>query len=244
MSDFTKQFTTALLPKGEIWNPRPGGSFDSLLEGIADCTESAMDFLETVGAVRNPRITGLLADLEKEYGVKIPTLDEDVRRSRLGARKYVKRRDGTKEQMEFFLEEAGFSGLTVYPNDPAVNPLSIGNYLIVNNLRQGDNKYYEVPSESQYWPLFVFIGGAATYGTGGELLTVAKVDIDWRRFDELRRVIMSLKGMHVWVILQVNLVPSPGDTGDEPFGFAFDDDARGFSSTDFPDVGGKYQGIT
>lgn len=244
MSDFTKQLVSSLFPKGEIWTPRPGGDFDLLLDGIADCFESAVDFLETVGAVRNPRITSLLADLEKEYGIKIPIIDENIRRSRLAARKYVKRRDGTKEQMEFFLSEAGFTGLNVYPNDPAVNPLSIGNYLLVNNLRQGDNNYYEVPGESQYWPLFIFIGGAATYGGGGELLSVAKVDIDFRRFYELRQIIMSLKGMHVWVILQINLVPSPGDTGDEPFGFAHDPDVRGYSDTNFPDVGGKYQDIT
>lgn len=244
MSDFTKQMISSLLPKGEIWNPVTGGGFDLLLDGIADCTESAIDFLETVGAVRNPAITGMLADLEKEYGIKIPTVSEDIRRARLGARKYVKRRDGTKEQMEYFLSEADFTGMHVYPNSPAVNPLSIGNYLLVNNLRQGDNNYYEVPSESQYWPLFIFIGGAATYGGGGELLSVAKVDVNYRRFDELRKLVMSLKGMHVWVILQINLVPDPGDTGDEPFGFAFDDDARGYSDVNFPDVGGKYQGIT
>jgi hypothetical protein len=243
MSELTKSTIESLFPKGEIWTPKSGGDFDLLLDGIADCMEDTVDFLRTVGEVRNPLTTGLLEDLEKEFGIKLPTVEESLRRQRLNARKYVKRRDGTLEQMQYFFEEAGFDGLFVYPNDPAIDPSSIGSFLLVNNLKQGDNNYYEIPADPIYWPNFVFIGGAATYGGGGEITAVAKADVDIRRFNELKNLIVGLKGMGIWVVLQINLIPASGDTGDEPFGFYGDPDARGWSDVDNPDIGGIYLGV-
>ncbi len=240
----------SLFPEGAIWEPKFDGDFDKLLQGLGEVTQDAIDYTRTIGEIREPESTPILEDLEREFGVKLPVIEEPIRRARLASRKYVRRRDGTLEQMDFFLQEAGFD-LNIFPNDPAVDPANIGTELLVNNLRQGDNNIYSIPTDSQHWPLFIFIGGDATFGGGGEITSVDKADVDIRRRHELRNLIMTLKGMGIWVILRVNLVnpPSEDDLGDPfgidgpPFGFWGDSGARGWGDNDNPDVGGIYLGV-
>lgn len=244
MSDVAlgKAAIEALLPKGAIWTPAEGKGFDLFLDGLGDCIEDTIDYLAGLAFIRDPFKTTILEDLQKEYAVTLPTLDEELRRKKVAARKYVKRRDGTIEQMQFFLDDAGFD-LNVYDNSPAVDPENIGTNLLVNNLKQGDNNYYEIPNDPGYWPNFIFIGGTATRGGSGELLSVADADVDIRRANELRDLIVSLKQMGVWAILNINLVNPEGGTGDEPFGFWGDSEALGWSDVDNPDVGGRYLGV-
>ena len=93
----------ALLPKGAIWTPAEGRGFDLLLAGLGDCIEDTIDYLAELANIRDPYKTAVLNDLLKEYAVTLPTLDEELQRKKIAARKYLKRRDGTIEQMKFFL---------------------------------------------------------------------------------------------------------------------------------------------
>lgn len=243
MSDFTRSIIDGLLPKGAAWTPKEDGDFDRLLNGIADCYDDIYDLLNSLAYIREPAKTPILEDLEREFGVHLPTVEESLRRQRLGARKYVRRRDGTKEQMEYFLEEAGFVGIEAHNNDPAVDPSSIGSFLLVNNLKQNDNTIYDIPTDPVYWPNFVFVGGEATRDIDGRITSVARVEVDIRRMNELKNILVGLKGMHIWIILMIEWVFPASDTGDEPFGFKGDPDARGYSDIDHPTVGGRYQGV-
>lgn len=118
----SRKILDALLPPGSVWSPQDGAGLDQLLDGIADGSEVTRDFLADLARLRNPELTPILDDLEKEYGV-IPdiTLTDAVRRARLLAMKTAVSGDGTADFMQTQLRAAGFD-VYVHVNNPPVDP--------------------------------------------------------------------------------------------------------------------------
>ena len=122
MSNLTRAMLDDMLPPGPIWEPEELEDFDLLLEGMADNLEVARAFLSTLSDTRNPNKTIILSDLEREYG--IPTnllLSEATRRMRLAELVFGADGNGTEDDLQTALQNAGFDVL-VHQNDPAIDP--------------------------------------------------------------------------------------------------------------------------
>lgn len=125
MSDFTKKIITSLLPKGSAWRPEVAGDFDKYLEGQAVTLEDPITFLKTLADIRNPLKTPLLDELEIEFGVtKNENLTEQERREFLTSFIVQRGGNGTADDLEFRLNQAGFP-VQIHANDPAINPAVI-----------------------------------------------------------------------------------------------------------------------
>jgi len=124
MSDsVSRQTLNALMPPGNLWNPEIDKGLDQLLEGIVESTEDIASFLAELGNLRNPTLTTILSDLEKEYGIDIDTnLTEAVRRMRLATKAFKNKSNGSVDVLQSALDSSGFDTLTVYENSPAVDP--------------------------------------------------------------------------------------------------------------------------
>lgn len=117
-----KSILIALLPKGKIWEPKSGGDFDLFLEAKAENIKLIYDRLAAAAYVRDPRLTTMLSDLEKEYRIIPETvLTESERRTQLVNAKYVPNGTGSAGYLQDRLQEAGFN-LIVKANDPAIDP--------------------------------------------------------------------------------------------------------------------------
>jgi hypothetical protein len=122
----------ALLPQGSIWSPMDGGGLDQLLEGVAANSEAVRQELSALAVLRNPLLTTMLADLEREYGVlPDPLLDEATRRARLNTVANMTNSDGSAVTLESVLRSAGFD-LYVHVNDPPVDPALFSGEMVVN----------------------------------------------------------------------------------------------------------------
>jgi hypothetical protein len=109
-------------PKGPAHDPAPDGDLDLLLEGMADNYEVVRAFVSTLSDIRDPKKTPVLSDLEAEYGIPTSTLlSEAERRLRLDEFAYGGDSDGTEDDLQTALRNAGFD-VYVYQNDPAVDP--------------------------------------------------------------------------------------------------------------------------
>ena len=112
----------ALLPPGSIWNPKPDGGLDLLLLGMADGDGDVIDDLAALANLRNPDLTTILSDLEKEYGiVPASTATEAERRAALAVAVYRRASNGSGETLQAALQAAGFD-VQVHENSPAVDP--------------------------------------------------------------------------------------------------------------------------
>ncbi len=120
-----RAFLDAVLPPG--WTPMPGGDLDLQLSAIGDNEQTVMDFLSTLAAIRNPRTTPYLDELEREYGIT-PNLQIATaqRIQTLLLAKYARNQKSTINKMQAALNAAGLGvggyGLIVYANDPPVDP--------------------------------------------------------------------------------------------------------------------------
>jgi 6-phosphogluconolactonase (cycloisomerase 2 family)/uncharacterized protein YmfQ (DUF2313 family) len=124
---FTRMMLNDTLPPGSLWEPKDDGDLDLLLEGMSINHESARVLLDKLSDVRNPNLvdSDMLSDLEREYGIPLhPTLTEAVRRQRLARLAYQRAGNGSITDMQGALDAAGFD-VTVYENDPAVDPAEI-----------------------------------------------------------------------------------------------------------------------
>lgn len=123
MSDFKlSDVLRTLFPRGPIWSFKAFGDADKLIETIGDAKETVRSFLRSIASVRDPNLTPVLSDLEREYGiVPVLPLTEAERRSILAGYVYAKVGSG-KDDLEARLHAAGFTDLFVYHNDPLVNP--------------------------------------------------------------------------------------------------------------------------
>ena len=120
-----RSFLDAVTPPG--WQPVPGEDMDNQLSAIADGLQYVYDFLTTMGTMRDPQRTAYLDELEREYGVSPNTaLTDAQRRAILQTIKYGRNRRATITNMQTALDLSGFGvggyGLTVYVNDPPVDP--------------------------------------------------------------------------------------------------------------------------
>jgi hypothetical protein len=216
----------ALLPGGSLWSPQDDGDLDRLLDGIAANADSIREHLLTLSRLRDPMLTTILDDLEREFGViPDPVLSETVRRVRLHAVKTGVNSDGGADFLQGHLQAAGFN-MHVHVNNPPVNPESLLNYgsaaIMGNNsalfgrddavfggvsqismLVNGkiyDNQVriaYTIPPAA-YWHLIFFVGGHATRNGSGELVTVAEASVDIKRKNELESLIVSCKPLFTW----------------------------------------------
>ena len=112
----------AALPEGTAWGFENDSDTDKYFEGKSENFETVRIFLENLSNIRNPELTILLSDLEKEYGILTDNrISESTRRMQLATRifkKLVVGYDYLQEQ----LQNAGFTEAQVHTNDPAVDP--------------------------------------------------------------------------------------------------------------------------
>jgi hypothetical protein len=117
-----KEILESLLPDGDIHRVAEDLGLDQFLDGMGQNEERIRQFLAQLADIRNPDLTILLSDLEKEYG--IPTnlnISEADRRAQLAAVMYARRANGSRDFLQDQLQRAGFP-LFVYDNAPAVDP--------------------------------------------------------------------------------------------------------------------------
>ena len=218
------------LPPGVLWIPAAGGDLDLLLDGMAANMElSRIDFND-LASMRNPLLTPILDDLEKEFGIPFDSaLTEADRREQLEQAKTARQGDGTDTFMQAQLQLAGFD-VQVHQNEPAVDPdillddtFSIycdgdGAYCghedaicgsssgaLIANGDEPTNQML-VPASSDYWHLIFFIGGdAIRNGITGALESIAPALVPVSRYGELIRLIVKYKPLHAWcgVLVQI-----------------------------------------
>lgn len=112
----------ALFPKGSIWNIKSDGDMDKLIEALAENDDRLSEDLCCLCAIRDPFLTPLLSDLEKEYGIQTDlNLSEEDRRMQLATVVYKGDNGGSKDDLQTALQAAGFD-VQVHENSPAVDP--------------------------------------------------------------------------------------------------------------------------
>jgi len=126
----------ALLPEGALWMPAEDEDLDKFLDGVSENWDTARKFLYDIGFTRDPLLTPLLDELEREFGI-LPDFDliEYLRRQQLSALKND-RTDAyaTAQDLEEFLNNAGFD-VQVHKNSPAVDPaLFPGDILVTTRI--------------------------------------------------------------------------------------------------------------
>lgn len=122
MSSVSRDALNSLLPEGAAWEPEPEGDYDNLFEGIAENSDYVRDFLSNLSTIRNPLLTFLLPDLEKEYGITpLDSATEAERRQNLLVAKTSNDGNGSNDFLEAQLRASGFD-VYVHDNDPPVDP--------------------------------------------------------------------------------------------------------------------------
>lgn len=100
-----------------------GGHLDRLLAGMGANAEVTREFLGDLAYLREPKLTPILEDLEREYGLSPATsINEETRRQQLHAIVYARSGNGSKDFLQTVLHNAGFTNLFVYDNSPPVDP--------------------------------------------------------------------------------------------------------------------------
>jgi len=116
-------FIKALFPKGALWIPKEGGNLDKFIDGLASSLGDVYSYLGNLAKIRDPSVTEILSDLEREYGIIVNSeLTEAERRAALDAVAYRARGDGSADFLQAQLRRAGFTNAYVYQNDPAIDP--------------------------------------------------------------------------------------------------------------------------
>jgi hypothetical protein len=235
MSNEMKAVFEANLPPGAIWRPKVGGDFDRLLAGMGENAQEVYEFLETLASIRDPRQTTILSDLEKEYGLLTNLgLTEADRREQLAGIKYAKPTTASWEHVQDNLRAAGFAGIIVTPNDPAIDPSLITGELIVNgaiyidqqpaylmqaggtfayagNARAVAGYYLNITRTAHVYVLpsasqyWRFIFFVGGAASGWPgAPAIADYDVNYKRVPELIRLILKYKPMHSWGVLVIN----------------------------------------
>ena len=62
---------------------------------------------------------------------------------------------------------------------------------------------YDIPADPATWPLIFFIGGPATFGGSGELVTIEVAQVPALRKIELEQTVLRLKPLHTWAVMMV-----------------------------------------
>lgn len=122
MSKLTRDVLNSLLPKGSVWTPFTNSDLDKFLEGQADNYDQVLNRILDLSNIRNPELTPILEELEREYGIsKNESLTEAQRRAFLNSYIFGSQGNGTPDDMEQRLQDAGFD-VQVHTNDPAQDP--------------------------------------------------------------------------------------------------------------------------
>lgn len=162
-NSFSRDILDALLPGGSIWNVKPDGQMDDLLEALGENDDRLADDLCCLCAIRDPFLTPLLSDLEKEYGVATDlNLSEEDRRLQLASVVYNGENNGSRTDLQNALNDAGFD-VQVHENSPAVDPDIFLNS-IPFMVAGGDNAY------AGFFPTTPGVYTSIAGKTGGELL--------------------------------------------------------------------------
>lgn len=221
----------ALLPPGAIWIVADGDDLDLLFEGMADNMELVRIDLNNLAYIRNPQLTVILDDLEKEFGIPFdPTLTEQERRDQLQAAKLATQGDGTDTFLQAQLQQAGFD-VQVHSNEPPIDPAIIleASFLVYCDgdgafcghedalcgrsagelIANGDALFdiFPIPASSDYWHLIFFVGGDAVRNAGTDAIeSIAPASVPVARIPELIRLIVKYKPLHAWCGLIVTPV--------------------------------------
>lgn len=140
MSGLLRRAHDALLPSGIAWNTAKGGGMDQFFEGVTEAFEDAKDDMTALASARDPLTTPFLEELELEYGIVTDeTKTEAQRRANLAAKDSNRKLSGQLFALQNALDAAGFN-LTVYANDPAVDPATFLNEIITTYCG-GDGSY-------------------------------------------------------------------------------------------------------
>jgi uncharacterized protein YmfQ (DUF2313 family) len=123
----------ALLPDGSLWVPAPGEDLDLLLKAMSENWLEAYNSAVAQGEVRNPLKTGLLEEVEREFGfLQNPGLTEEMRRQQVAAVKYENTdQRNSDDDVQNFLNAAGFD-VEIHQNDPAVDPALFAGDILLN----------------------------------------------------------------------------------------------------------------
>lgn len=112
----------ALLPDGSFWNVKTAGFYDLLMDALGENDDRLVNDLCCLSTLRDPFLTPILSDLEKEYGIQTDlNLTEEERRIQLAAIVYKGENGGSKDDLQNALNDAGFD-VQVHENSPAVDP--------------------------------------------------------------------------------------------------------------------------
>lgn len=123
MLNFSRRILNALLPEGWAWTPKPESDYDKLLDGVSNNSGAVYADLKLLSCLRCPDTTPILSDLEKEYAiVPFSNATDFERRQSLRAFMFRRANSGAYDILQEKLREAGFDGVYVIPNDPAVDP--------------------------------------------------------------------------------------------------------------------------
>lgn len=125
MFDF-KTLIETLWPDSQLGDIDPNGDLAKLFEGLASHYQDLYDVLFNLAYIRDPRLTNVLPDLEREFGIVTDTsLSEAVRRQMLAHVVYQRSTTASWEHLQNALIDAGFTNLIVTPNQPVVDPADV-----------------------------------------------------------------------------------------------------------------------
>lgn len=201
--DFSKAVLESLFPKGASWDIITDEDLDLLLDGIAKEGGIIEEFLLGLSQLRKPLETSLLPDLEKEFGVfSDDNLTETLRRQKLQVDVFATDRSGSEEAMQNVLSISGFS-VTVYQNNPAVDPALFSGELLTNRT----TPEFSVPTDSTTWPMIFFVAGTVVRSpVNDEITTLNAATVDADREEEFKRLILKHKPLHTWAYLNITYV--------------------------------------
>ena len=133
MSFDFKTLLEEVFPDTDFGGIDPNGDLAKLFSGMALDYQTIYDILDGLAHIRDPRLTQILAELEREYGIVTDTsLSDAVRRQMLAHVIYRRPTTASWENLELALIDAGFTNLLVTQNNPMVDPSTPGGDLLVN----------------------------------------------------------------------------------------------------------------
>jgi hypothetical protein len=157
-SDLIRAIVDAVLPSGAAWEYKERGDLSKLYDGIADNAGEVQDFLSTLAYVRDPQLTSVLDDLEKDYDVKKdPNLNEQQRRDYLSS-VFPRRTAGTAEYMQDQLRLATGSNEIYVTRNSSINyqswtkrPLFNGESTYFGNEKATFTAHFFIPQINPTW---------------------------------------------------------------------------------------------
>jgi hypothetical protein len=233
----------SLLPRGAACTLDTSGDLHKVLDAIAENHQSLVDFLSQLSMLRDPMLTFILDDLEREYGLlKNTTWTDAERREYLRGIVYAPRNAGSYEYLQERLHASGFADVYVYPNSPAGDPGvigGIGSGELITNTNYYDRTVAQASQNVNAWPFVFFLGGAVTRDEAGIITAVSRVNIAVNQRQLFRAIVLRYKPVHSWAIAIIHdaryFTFAPGDECVVDYDKGFSNDTQstgGFWITD------------